>query len=203
MVTLAVALIGSYLVGSFPTGYLLVKRLKRVDVRSVGSGNVGATNVTRVAGAWAGRAVFLMDVAKGLIAVLGLAPWLVHPVSPTAQLACGLAAVVGHAFPVFLKFQGGKGVATTIGVLIGAMPAVAGVSLVVWISCFAIWRYVSVGSLAAAAAIPIAQMVTRRPPAELLLGAALALLIVVRHRANIERLLEGREHRFAKRAGSS
>ncbi len=201
MVPLVVALISSYLVGSFPTGYLLVKWLKRVDVRSVGSGNVGATNVTRMAGAGAGRAVFLFDVAKGLIAVLVLAPWLVHPVSPTVQLACGLAAVMGHAFPIFLKFRGGKGVATTIGVLGGTMPSVAGACLVVWVACFLLWRYVSVGSLAAAATIPIAQIVTHRTLGEILLGAALALLIVGRHRANIARLVQGMEHRFTKGAG--
>ena len=126
------AFTGSYLVGSVPTAYLVVKRLKRVDVRTIGSGNVGATNVTRVAGLWAGISVFLVDLAKGLVAVQVLGPWLIHPLTPTLQFSCGLAAILGHAFPVFLNFRGGKGVATTIGVLIGTMPIIAGTYLLVW-----------------------------------------------------------------------
>lgn len=186
---------GSYLVGSIPTAYLVVKRLKRIDVRSVGSGNVGATNVTRVAGLWAGLVVFLIDVAKGVVAVLVIAPWVLPSTTPQVRLGCGLCAVVGHIFPVFLGFRGGKGVATTIGVLSGAMPMVAATCLLVWVACFLIWRYVSVGSLAAAVTIPLAQIVSHRTPAEVMLGMALALLIIVRHRSNIERLLRGQEHR--------
>ena len=198
---LIVALAGSYLVGSLPTGYLFVRWLKRIDLRAVGSGNVGATNVTRAAGVGAGSIVLLMDIAKGLIAVVGLAPWLIRPLSPATQLACGLAVVLGHAFPIFLQFQGGKGVATTIGVLLGVMPGIAALCLGVWLMCFLLWRYVSVGSLAAAMILPIAALVTRRPVAEVLLGAALTLLIVIRHRSNIERLVQGTEHRFGQPAG--
>ena len=199
MIALIAALAGSYLIGSIPTAYLVVKWLKRVDVRTIGSGNVGATNVTRVAGMWAGLVVFLIDVAKGLLAVLVIAPWLVHPLTPTIQLACGLLAVIGHTFPVFLNFQGGKGVATTVGVLLGTMPIVAAVCLLVWAGCVVIWRYVSVGSLAAAVTLPIAQVVTHRELPDVLLGSTLALLIVVRHRTNIGRLVQGREHKVSLR----
>jgi glycerol-3-phosphate acyltransferase PlsY len=199
MFQLILALIGCYLVGSIPTAYLVVKWLKRVDVRTIGSGNVGATNVTRIAGIWAGAVVFLIDAVKGLIAVLILARWLLNPLTPVAQLGCGLTAVVGHSFPLFLKFRGGKGVATTIGVLLGTMPLVASVCLIAWVVCFLIWRYVSVGSLAAAATLPLAQIVTRQTLSEVLLGAALALLIIVRHRTNIERLAQGKEHRVGRR----
>ncbi|MBI2104893.1 MAG: glycerol-3-phosphate 1-O-acyltransferase PlsY [Candidatus Omnitrophica bacterium] len=195
------ALTGSYLVGSIPTAYLLVKRLKRVDVRTVGSGNVGATNVTRVAGMGAGAVVFLLDVAKGLIAVWGMSPWLARPVTPAAQLACGLAAVLGHSFPVFLRFRGGKGVATTIGVLVGAVPLIAAGCLAVWVGSFLIWRYVSVGSLAAAATLPLLQLLAHRPLPERWLGSALALVIIARHRANILRLLRGTEHRAGRPRG--
>ncbi|MBI2495705.1 MAG: glycerol-3-phosphate 1-O-acyltransferase PlsY [Candidatus Omnitrophica bacterium] len=195
---LIVALAGSYLVGSLPTGYLFVRWLKRIDLRTIGSGNVGATNVSRAAGAGAGGIVLLMDIAKGLIAVLGFAPWLIQPMTPAAQLACGLAAVIGHAFPVFLRFQGGKGVATTIGVLGGVMPLIAALCLGVWLICFLLWRYVSVGSLAAAVTLPIAEIATHRPLAEVFLGAALAVLIVVRHRSNIERLVQGTEHQVGR-----
>ena len=181
--------------GSIPTAYLVVKWLKRVDVRRVGSGNVGATNVTRVAGLWAGLFVFFIDVAKGLVAVLVIAPWALPSVTPQVRLGCGLCAVLGHNFPLFLGFRGGKGVATTIGVLFGTMPTVAATYLLVWAVCFLIWRYVSISSLAAAVAIPLAQRVGHQTSTEMMLGIALALLILIRHRSNIERLLRGEEHR--------
>ena len=196
MIRFAIALIGSYLLGSIPTAYLIVKRLKRVDVRTVGSGNVGATNVTRVAGMRAGAVVFLLDVAKGLVAVRGLAPWLILSLTPAARLDCGLMTVIGHAYPVFLAFRGGKGVATTIGVLVGTMPAVAGICLLVWIAGFLLSRYVSLASLAAVAALPLAQGFARQSMPEILLGATLALLVILRHRTNIERLAQGTEHRW-------
>ena len=195
---MSLAVAASYLVGSIPTGYLVVKQLTQTDVRATGSGSIGATNVTRAAGKGAGRLVFIADVLKGVLAVLVVAPTLVHPVTPTVQLLCGMSAVLGHDFPVFLKFRGGKGVATTIGVLVGTMPLVAAVSLAVWLISFLIWRYVSLGSLAAALAIPLAQLMTGQPPASTRLGTLLALLIIVRHYANIRRLLEGRESRVGR-----
>ena len=195
MIRTTVALVGSYLLGSVPTAYLLVKRFKRVDVRSVGSGNVGATNAMRVGGTWMGLAVFLIDAGKGLAAVLLIAPWLVHPLTPAVRLGCGLAAILGHVYPVFLQFRGGKGVATTIGVLLGTMPLVAALCLSVLGGCVLLWRYISVGSIAAAVTLPIAQLATRQGIAEVLLGCTISLLIILRHRANIERLLQGREHR--------
>jgi glycerol-3-phosphate acyltransferase PlsY len=198
-----VALAGSYLIGSVPTGYLLVRWVKRIDVRAVGSGNVGATNVARAAGAAAGLLVLALDLGKGLLAVLGLAPGLIHPVTPAAQLACGLAAVIGHCAPVFLKFQGGKGVATTMGVIVGVSPSVAAACLGVWGVVFALCRYVSVASLAAAAAIPVAQAMGRRPGGELLVGVVLALVIIVRHHANIARLMRGTEPPFGARMRGS
>jgi glycerol-3-phosphate acyltransferase PlsY len=175
----------------------VVQRLRRVDIRQVGSGNVGATNVTRVAGLLPGLAVFVVDLAKGFAAAALLAPVLGLE-GVTARLACGLAAVAGHSFPVFLKFQGGKGVATTIGALLGSMPAVAAVYLLVWAACFAIWRYVSVGSVAAAAALPFAQWIAGQPASAVALGGALAALIIVRHRPNLQRLARGTEHRAGK-----
>ncbi|MBI3996287.1 MAG: glycerol-3-phosphate 1-O-acyltransferase PlsY [Candidatus Omnitrophica bacterium] len=199
MISTLVAWLASYLVGSIPTGYVLVQWIKRVDVRTVGSGNIGATNVTRIAGAGLGRLVFVLDAIKGLLAVWGFAPWLIHPLTPTMQLLCGLLAVLGHMFPVFLKFQGGKGVATTIGIVAGTMPWVAAASLLVWVCGFFLTRYVSVASLAAAVVIPLGQLATHRAPAEIGLGTLLALLIVMRHRANIDRLLHGREHRFHRK----
>ena len=195
---------GAYVLGSIPTAYLLVRWLKRVDVRTVGSGNVGATNVARAAGLGPGIAVFLVDFGKGLAAVLVLAPWLVAPgaLTPAVRLACGLSAVLGHVFPVFLRFQGGKGVATMLGVVVGTMPPVAAVCLLVWGACVALWRYVSVGSLAAAVALPITQLLMRQTLSEVLLGTALAAVVIVRHRANIARLVQGTEHRVGRRESS-
>lgn len=192
------ALAGSYLLGSIPTAYLVVKRLKRVDIRSVGSGNVGATNVTRSAGFGPGLFVFVIDGLKGWAAVSLVAPALMPDGASAARLACGVAAVAGHMAPVFLRFRGGKGVATSIGVLLGAMPSAAAVFLGVWVVCFALWRYVSVGSLAAAVSLPAVQLLAGRPIPDVLLGAGLAALIIVKHRANIERLLQGREHRVGR-----
>lgn len=196
MLSAIVALAGSYLIGSIPTAYLMVKALKQTDVRTVGSGNVGASNVTRVAGKGAGAVVFALDLGKGLMAVLVLAPWLTPDVSPAVRLGCGCLAVLGHVFPLFLRFRGGKGVATTIGVLLGTMPAVAGVFLLVWTVCALIWRYVSVASLAASATLPIAQILTQRALPEVLMGAGLAMLIIVKHRQNVERLVHGTESRI-------
>lgn len=189
------ALIASYLLGSIPTAYLLVKWLKHLDVRTVGSGNVGATNVTRVAGIRAGVIVFLIDLSKGLLATRLIASWLLPQPQPVLRLACGVLAVLGHNFPLFLGFRGGKGVATTIGVLLGAVPLIAGVYLAVWGVVFWCCRYVSVGSCVAAVAIPLAQYATHRRGLELLLGSVLAALIIIRHRANIIRLIQGREPR--------
>ena len=189
------AFAASYLIGSFPTAYLLVKWLKRVDVRTVGSGNVGATNVTRIAGLRAGIVVFLIDLSKGLIATRLIASRLLPEPLPSLRLACGVLAVIGHAVPIWLGGRGGKGVATTIGVLLGTMPLVAGAYLAVWGVVFFCCRYVSVGSLAAALTIPLAQYATHRRGVELWLGSLLALLIIIRHRANIARLLQGQEHR--------
>ena len=203
-VAVLLALAGSYLVGSIPTAYLVVHWLAHVDVRTIGSGNVGATNVTRAAGLGPGVAVFLIDLGKGLAAVLVVARWLIAPgvLTPAAQLGCGLSAVLGHVFPVFLRFQGGKGVATTIGVVLGTMPSVAALCLAVWVVGFALSRYVSVGSLAAAVALPVAQLLLRHALSEVLLGTALAALIIVRHRANIGRLVQGTEHRIGRRKSS-
>ena len=191
----------SYLIGSIPTGFLLVRYRAGTDIRTVGSGNIGATNVARVVGSGLGVTVLVLDICKGLAAVLVIAPWLLGPVTLTGQLSCGLCAVLGHTCSVFLRFQGGKGVATAIGVLTGAVPPVAGVCALIWLAVFLCWRYVSVASIAAAVALPITQILSQHILSDVLLGAVLALLIIVRHRANLERLLQGREPRFGTRDG--
>ena len=192
--TLLAVLLG-YLLGSLPSAYLLVKWTKRVDIRTVGSGNVGATNALRTAGPLAGIVVLLIDVLKGWLAAAAVPRWILGPVSPALALGCGLAAVLGHVYPCFLQFRGGKGVATTLGALGGSVPAVAGIVVGVWVAVFLLSRYVSLGSLAAALAIPIGQAILRHSMTEIAVGAVLAWLIIARHRANIQRLLSGVESR--------
>lgn len=192
---LAFALSLCYLLGSIPTAYLLVRWAKGIDIRTVGSGNVGATNALRTVGLWAGIMVLAVDLFKGVIAA-GLVPrWVLGETDLGTSLACGLAAVLGHDFSCFLRFQGGKGVATTLGAILAASPLVAGMVAGVWLVVFLGFRYVSLGSLAAASAIPISQLVLHRSLREVLIGSVLAGLIIVRHRANLQRLLRGVEHR--------
>lgn len=192
---LALALVGSYLVGSFPTAYLFVKWSKRIDIRTVGSGNVGATNAVRTAGIAVGAAVFALDLLKGVLAAGFLPRW--SGVTPDLLVpwACGLTAVVGHDFPCWLRFRGGKGVATTIGVLIGSVPLVAAWAVGVWLVVFAASRYVSLGSVAAAVTIPVSQLFLHHTLGETVVGCILSTLIIMRHRANLHRLLSGAEHR--------
>ena len=184
-----------YLVGSIPTAYLFAKLARGVDIRTVGSGNVGATNAFRTIGAWAGVSVFVIDLFKGVVASRCLPAWLLDEVSPAMALTSGLMAVIGHDFPCWLRFRGGKGVATTIGALIGCSPLVAGVVAATWILFFALTRYVSIGSMMAAAAIPVSQLGAHQPLTAVGIGGLLAPLILVQHRANLQRLLTGTEHR--------
>jgi len=198
---LFLALLVSYLLGAIPTAYLLVKWAKGIDIRTMGSGNVGATNALRTVGLWAGVVVLAIDVLKGIIAAWLIPRWLLGETTPDRSLVCGLAAVLGHDFPCFLRFRGGKGVATTIGVLVGSVPLVAGIVVGVWLVVFGLFRYVSLGSIAAAVAIPLSQLALHQSRREILIGSGLAILIIARHRANISRLLSGAEHRIWPRQG--
>ena len=192
---LLLALLACYVVGSIPTAYWLVRWAKGIDIRAVGSGNVGATNALRTVGLWAGLLVLTVDVLKGVMAA-GLVPRLMLSTTGlTISLACGFAAVLGHDFSCFLGFRGGKGVATTVGVLLASAPLVAAISGGVWVLVFLGFRYVSLGSLALALALPISQVALRHPLPATLIGACLAALIIGRHHANIRRLLSGIEHR--------
>jgi len=186
------AVLAGYLVGTIPTG-LLVARARGVDIRAVGSGNIGATNVARALGKKLGALVLAVDALKGFLPTIlavraGFAAELVA--------AVGLATIVGHIFPVWLRFRGGKGVATGLGVFLALAPiaaliAIAAYGIVVWLT-----RISSAGSLSAATALLAAMFATGRPPAVLVLGVAAWLLIVVRHRGNIARLIRGKEGRL-------
>lgn len=211
MITSVFCILGAYLLGSIPFG-LLVGKLAGTDVREHGSGNIGFTNVVRVCGFARGLPVLILDVAKGaapvLLAarfgpdILGDAPdW----AAPTLAVVCGLAAVLGHNFTVFLRFRGGKGVATSAGVLLALMPAATACALAVFLLTLAATRYVSVSSTCAAVAVVIARLLSADAPLsrEALPATALTwlvcLLVVVRHRANYRRLLAGTENRIGRK----
>jgi glycerol-3-phosphate acyltransferase PlsY len=190
----------AYLLGSIPFGYLIVKVREGRDIRASGSGNIGATNVARTAGPVAGVVTLLLDLAKGYLAV-----WMAAKFSGgclNCMMVGAVAVVLGHMFPVWLKFKGGKGVATGVGafVLI-CWPAVAG-AMVVWVIVVAIWRYVSLGSIIAAAALPLLTygLYAARPEAHPLavsIGTILiSALIIVKHKDNIGRLAAGTENRL-------
>ena len=198
--------LAGYLLGSIPFGYLLVRMQSGSDIRAMGSGNIGATNVARTAGWFIGAATLVLDGAKGFFAV-----WLAGHFSDgniRLMMYAGLAAILGHIFPIWLKFSGGKGVATALGVfLMICWPAVA-VSVAIFAIVFVFWRYVSLGSISAAAALPLLVYVLyapgHAPPVALSTGTLLAaILILMKHRWNIERLMIGTEPRFEVRRKKS
>ena len=192
-----------YLLGSIPVGYLLMRLFRHEDVRSVGSGNIGATHVLRSGGTGLGAATFLLDMLKGCSAVyfgalLGL---LLAPDMRVRNLqaAAALAAVLGHMFPVWLKFKGGKGVATGFGVFLVAAPTSALAAITVFAVVLLLTRYVSLASILGAASFPMfAWMLVKgdRPPFFITVQFVVALLIIAKHHQNIRRLLSGTESRF-------
>jgi glycerol-3-phosphate acyltransferase PlsY len=200
---LAVTMVG-YLFGSIPVGYL-VGRVAGIDIRKEGSGNIGATNVVRVLGKRYGYPVFVFDCLKG-VATSMLSELIGHRLCPAASpdvfsIIGGVSCVLGHSFPIWLGFKGGKGVATTVGVIFGLMPLVAGIAVAVWFITFRITRYVSIASMMAALVLPAAVATIlhlRGTDNRLLLyfSLCLAALIVLRHRSNISRLIHGTEPRF-------
>jgi glycerol-3-phosphate acyltransferase PlsY len=195
--------VAAYLLGSIPTGYLLVRIFRRQDIRSVGSGNIGATNVLRFGGKGLGAVTFLLDVLKGSAAVwLGgaLGAWLI-PAVPlrNAEALAALSAVLGHMFTCWLHFHGGKGVATAFGVFLVASPWAALAAIGVFAVVFALSRYVSVGSIVAAISfLAFAWFFPPgpNPPVFYVVECFIALLIIVKHHQNIRRLFNGKEARF-------
>ena len=188
----------AYLLGSIPFGYLLVRWQKGVDVRSTGSGSTGATNVMRNLGILGFVATFILDVGKGTFAVL-LASRLTSG-DPRWIAASSVAAILGHCFPVWLKFRGGKGVATGVGVFLALAPLQVVLALMIFAAVVGIWRYISLGSIVATAAFPLLVYFMKHPPLPIVLGAAVgALIIIAMHHANIRRLLAGTESKVGKK----
>lgn len=206
---LIVFIVASYLLGAVPFG-LLIAGIHGIDLRKVGSGNIGATNLSRALSKKWAYVCFALDFLKGLLPVLATGFWL-GEISQTKglviQLAIGIAAVLGHIFPIYLRFRGGKGVATSFGVAVGLWPyytVCAGVALLVWVAFVLIWQYVSLASIAASVAFPVAFVLaiavlpgwrfSELWPL-LMVAIGVPLLVFLRHRQNIDRLLAGTENK--------
>jgi glycerol-3-phosphate acyltransferase PlsY len=208
MVTLAMLLVGSYLLGSIPFGYL-AGRLVGIDIRQAGSGNVGATNVVRVLGKGYGYPVFALDVLKGFGAVK--ISMLIAPGPPPEWnspeifgILAAMSSVFGHLYPPWLKFKGGKGVATSAGALFALTPVATLIGVAIWIIVFWLTQYVSLASMIAAVVLPIVILVVssqdqnkRRPL--VYSSACVAAIIIWRHRSNLSRLMRGTEPRFTRK----
>jgi len=202
---LFLAIILSYLLGSIPTSYIVGRLWKGIDLRTHGSGNVGATNTFRVLGPIPGVTVLLADILKGLVAVL-LITRLVASGSISGEwikVFCGLAAICGHNWTIFLKFRGGRGVATSIGVFFGLVPQAIGITMIVGVAIIALSRYVSLGSISGAILFPIlvylVYLFKKEPlPLPYLFFSLLAsLLVIIKHIPNIKRLIKGKENKLS------
>jgi len=196
LLTLAVA----YLLGSIPFGYILVRLFRKEDIRTKGSGNIGATNVVRSGAKGLGILTLLLDLLKAFAAVLlaaHFAPGMPGFPSDLA-VAAGIAAILGHVFPVWLRFKGGKGVASALGVFLAIAPLAALCALAVFIVIFAITRFVSLASILAAVMMPVFCMLFMPDRTPVFVGGVIfiALLVIAKHHANIARLMEGKENRF-------
>jgi len=183
----------SYLIGSIPIGVILSK-LKGKDPRKIGSGNIGATNVMRAAGKTIGIITLLGDITKGFVPTI-LAVYYEEP--KMLITAIGIASFLGHLYPVFLKFKGGKGVATALGVYLAISPLAILINAIIFILVLLKWRYVSLGSLAGTGIIPLTLYILKVPQAYIYLSFIIGVLIFIKHRDNIKRLLEGKENKIS------
>jgi len=207
-----ILIVASYLLGSVPFGVLIAKAHGK-DLRSIGSGNIGATNVSRALGKKWAYICFILDCLKGLVPMLAAKP-LATPLTVTTLslwLTVGCAAILGHIFPVYLKFKGGKGMSTCMGIILGLYPyyTLPGlIAFIIWVICVLLWRYVSLASIIAAVIFPISLITAifsfqNWHLADLwpliIVALALSALVIVRHVENIKRLLEGSEHKVLQR----
>ena len=194
--------VASYFLGSIPTGFLWAKA-RGIDIRKVGSGNIGATNVMRVLGKGPGAAVLFLDVAKGFLPVF-IAPRIFPNLDHNAlQIACCIFVIAGHNWTCWLKFKGGKGVATSAGALLAFLPLPLLCALGVWGIVFAIGRYVSLASICAAVVMPIATWFLAKDTTLFVFTVILGAVIIYKHKSNIRRLLAGTESRIGQRKEES
>jgi glycerol-3-phosphate acyltransferase PlsY len=203
MLDAALWLFASYLLGAIPTSHLVSRAFARIDLRQHGSGNLGATNLYRVLGWKYAIPVAVFDIAKGTIPVLFFATQVSS--SELFALACGVAAILGHVFSIFVQFKGGKGVATAAGVMLGLTPIALAVAAAVWGLVLLLTGYVSLSSIAAAAVLPPAVYLLEdaTTPQLFWVVVGVALGVILLHRRNIQRLLKGTENRFGRRAAST
>lgn len=191
--------VAAYFLGSIPFGFVIVKARSGGDIRASGSGNVGAANVARVAGALSGVLTLLLDGGKGYVAVRLAQRW--SGGNMRWMMAAAVAAVLGHMFSIWLRFRGGKGVATGLGAFLPICASAVGLAVLLWLAVVIFWRYVSLGSIVAAAALPLFIYLLyaprHAPPFLVTLGTVfVALLVIAKHRSNIERLIAGQENRL-------
>lgn len=191
--TLALSIIAAYLIGAIPTGVLLTRLVGGADVRKAGSGNIGATNVYRVAGKKLGVLTLVGDALKGLLPVLAAqaAGW-----SPGMVALIAAAAFLGHLYPVYLGFKGGKGVATALGIFLVLSPLAVLIALLLFVALVWKWRYISLGSICAAGAMPLLVLLFKGNAGLFAASLFIGGMVIVRHRSNIERLLAGTENKF-------
>ena len=209
IVCYVVTAFAAYLLGSIPTGFL-VAQTRGIDIRTVGSGNIGATNTLRVLGKPAGLFVLVMDAFKGWLAVVPLtlitATLFGRPMGgtslETAQIIAGLGVILGHNYTCWLQFKGGKGIATSAGVLLAHVPLALLIIFIVFILLLLATRYVSMGSIAAAATLPFASWLTDQSPTKIIVTGAMGMLAIYKHRENIGRLLKGTERRLGAQSAS-
>ena len=192
--TLSLVALCAYLLGSIPFGILITRAMGLGDLRGIGSGNIGATNVLRTGNKKAAAATLLLDGAKGAVAVLVAR----HFAGPEAALVAGAAALLGHCFPVWLGFRGGKGVATFLGVVLALAPLVGLITCATWLLIAKVSKISSLSALVAAVLAP-AWLAVLGPPGSVWLGIALAALVLARHHANIRRLIDGTEPRIGRK----
>ena len=200
------AILSSYLLGSIPTAYLFCKLLKGIDIRKVGSGNVGATNAMRVLGKKLGIAVLILDILKGFISVVFLAGFFFTRTKfldeQNLSILLGLCSICGHNWTPFLQFKGGKGIATSFGVLLGLAFKIQGLNVViglislVWISTFVAFRIVSLASISAAIALPLFSFFFKLPVWFSSISLLLCFFVLIRHKSNLLRLAQGKEPRL-------
>ncbi|MDD5504855.1 MAG: glycerol-3-phosphate 1-O-acyltransferase PlsY [Candidatus Omnitrophica bacterium] len=204
MINIITAVFLSYLLGAIPFSFLLGKLLKGIDIRHMGSGNIGATNLMRCAGKPIGITALVLDMSKGTLAVTVIADIFYSSSMPLGlslfKIILGLLAVIGHIWTVMLKFRGGKGVATAIGVLAGLSPFVVIYSGLVWLAILLVSKYVSLSSIVMALCLPVFTYLSGQPAEYTLLSVGLCVLIICRHRGNIARLIKGTEYKVGQKA---
>ena len=200
LILYAVLIIASYFIGAIPTGVVLATAFSGKDIRQEGSGNIGATNVTRVLGKKLGALTLAGDLLKGFLPVC-MGTYLVSSLSVVCLM--GLAAFLGHLFPVYLKFKGGKGVATALGVFLYLAPLVILIEVIIFAGALVAWKYVSLGSIVAAATMPVLLYLFSAEKPIVQLSIVFAILIIIKHRSNIQRLLSGTENKFGTKKANS